>query len=290
MTNEIKHKLIQTNSFIDEAFDKQTADFKLIIRLGIDGAVITVNEVLKNKYIAFESFIFQNVYSFDVINELLEELIKESKIIKQKYKLVICIIVNDIATLVPKAIFEEERKKTYLKLNVFLEEEELVLVDELKSLDAKNVFGLSLPVKTKLDHLFNNIYYHHSSSVLIEALLKQNKNKTGKKIIIHVQLSHFQVIVIEGKNLLFYNTFNHHSAEDFIYYLLFVCEQLHLNPESIALVFLGEIEKNSTIYAITQKYIRNIQFGERYDDGDYSYQLQHFPKHFYFTLFTNHLA
>lgn len=290
MTTELKHKLIQANSFIDESFDTELADLKLIIRLSVDGVLITVNEVLKNKFIAFESFIFQNVYSVELVNELLDELIKKSKLIKHKYKQLICIIVNDSATIVPKAIYEEDKKKLYLKFNTLLDDDDLILTDELKSLDAKNIFSINAGIQAKLNNLNGNIQYHHSSTILIETLLKQNKNKTGKKIIVHTQLSHFQIVVIEGKNLLFYNTFNHHSAEDFIYYLLFVCEQLQLNPENIELTLIGEIEKNSTIYSITQKYIRHVKFGERYDNADYSYQLQDFPKHFYFTLFTNHLA
>ena len=142
-----------------------------------------------------------------------------------------------------------------------LDDDDLILKDELKSLDAKNIFSINAGIQAKLNNLNGNIQYHHSSTILIETLLQQNKNNTGKKIIVHTQLSHFQIVVIEGKNLLFYNTFNHHSAEDFIYYLLFVCEQLQLNPENIELTLIGEIEKNSTIYSITQKYIRHVKFG-----------------------------
>ncbi len=60
--------------------------------------------------------------------------------------------------------------------------------------------------------------------------------------------------------------------------------------ENIEVVLLGEIERNSLLYAIAQKYIRNLKWGERKGDVDYSYQLQTLPKHFYFTLFSNYLG
>ena len=123
---------------------------------------------------------------------------------------------------------------------------------------------------------------------MIDTLVLQNKNQTGKKLFVHVQPSHFEAVTIDGKQLLFYNTFNYHSAEDFVYYLLFVCEQLQLNPETIDVILLGEIERNSTIYTLTQKYIRKIKFGERNDGAQYSYQLQTLPVHYYFTLFNNY--
>lgn len=289
MQTEHKNKTTQVNSFIDEAFNPAyVSTFQLIIQISIDNILITVNEKAGNKYIAFENYSFQNVGNFDDVAEILESLIKESKLIRHKYKSVVCIIVNNLSTLVPAALFEEDRKKMYLKFNAELQGDEMVMVDDLKSMDTKNVFAVPFSIKSKLDYEFSNIKYHHASSALIDTLISKNKNQTGNKCFVHVQQSHFEVIVIDGKKLLFYNTFNYHSAEDFVYYLLFVFEQLHLNPENIEVILLGEIERNSTIYSLTQKYIRKLKFGERNDGAQYSYQLQTLPTHYYFTLFNNY--
>ena len=291
MVTELKSRLTQVNSFIDEAFDiKRIADFQLVLQLGNDGLQATVLDKEKNKYIAFEHYSFQNVFEADLLTDLFDLAAKESRIIGQRYKTVSCSLVNTQSTLVPAALFEDDRRAMYLKFNTTLEGNELVLSDELKNLDAKNVFAIPFSLKAKLDSTYNRISYHHFSSGLIEDVLLQNKNQSKKKLVVHVQPSHFEAIVVEGKKLLFYNTFNHHSAEDFIYYLLFVCEQLQLNPETIETVLIGEIEKSSAIYAIMQKYIRHIAFGERADHSDYSYQLQTFPKHFYYSLFNNFLV
>ncbi len=289
MQTEIKNKITQVNSFIDEAFNPAyVSTFQLIIQISIDNILVAVNERGGNKYIAFENYTFQNVYNFDGVADLLDTLSKESKLIKHKYKSAVCIIVNNLSTLVPNALFDEDRVKMYLKFNAELQGDEMVLVDNLKSMDSKNVFALPLSIKSKLDYLFSNIKYHHASSALIDTLVLQNKNQTGKKLFLHVQPSHFEAVTIDGKQLLFYNTFNYHSAEDFVYYLLFVCEQLQLNPETIDVILLGEIERNSTIYTLTQKYIRKLKFGERNDGAQYSYQLQTLPTHYYFTLFNNY--
>ncbi len=291
MASVLQNKITCTDSLIDEAFDsEQTRGFKLHIQLGIDGAVLTVNEKKTNKYIAFERYNFQQTYTFDDVCMLLDEIIQKSPLVKHVYHAVDCVVVNNLSTLVPKAVFEEEKIQTYLKFNVALAGDEYIVSDELRVLDAKNIFALPQCLKTKLDQLFPTINYHHFSSVLIDSLLRQHKNQGVKKLFVHIQPSHFQIIVLEGKSLLFYNTFNHHTAEDFIYYLLFVCEQLHLNPEKTELVLLGEVDKNSAIYAIAHKYIRNLSFGERSDAADFSYQLQNLPKHSYFTLFNTYLS
>lgn len=306
MSTEIKNKITLASSFIDEAFDAQkVSDYQLTIQIGSDGILVAINEKhvpghstaarttsnepQKNKFIAFESYRFQYIYGFAAISDILDVLTVESKLIPHKYGTVACVIVNNLSTIIPSPLFENDKKGMYLKFNATLQIDDLVEIDELKNLDAKNIFALPSGLKKKLGDLYNKVTYHHFSSVLIEGLLFQNKNQIIKKLFVHVQPSHFEALVIEGKKLLFYNTFNHHTAEDFIYYLLFVCEQLQLNPENIEVVLLGEIEKNSEIYSITQKYIRNLKFAERTDDADFSYQLQTIPKHNHFTIFNNYL-
>lgn len=290
MTTEVKNKITLANSFIDEAFDeKKTLDYQLIIQMGMDSVWIAIHEKQKNKFIAFQNFTFQNVYGFDIVAELLDVLMKESRLMPHPYSAVSCVVVNNLSTIIPNPLFENDSKEMYLKFNAALQGDELVMADEIKNLDAKNVFALPAGLKNKLASFYKNIRYHHFSTVLIEGLLIQNKNQTIKKLFVHIQPTHFEAILIEGKNLIFYNTFNHHTPEDFIYYLLFVCEQLSLNPEIVEVILVGEVEKSSDIYAIAQKYIRNLKFGERIDDAQFCYQLQTLPKHFYFTLFNNFL-
>lgn len=291
MTTEIKNKLTQLHSFIDEAFDaKKTTSYQLLLQIGISDIQVAIQDKQKNKYIALEKYNISNAYNFEVVAELFDTLLKESKLIDHKFQSVACIIVNNLSTLVPNVLYEDDRKKMYLKFNASLEGSEFIVVDEIRSLDAKNVFALPFSIKAKLDSQYNNVKYHHSSSTLIDTLVSNNKNQTGKKLYVHVQETHFETLVIDGKNLIFYNTFNYHSPEDFIYYLLFAFEQLQLNPEKTETILLGEVEKSSDIYSVSQKYIRTLKFAERSVDSDYSYQLQTLPKHFYFTLFNNFLA
>ena len=291
MTTEIKNKITQVHSFIDEAFStKKTSSYQLTLQIGMSDIHITVNDKLTNKFIALEKYALQQVYDFDGVTEQLDTILRESKLTDHKFQSVYCTIANHTSTLVPNQLYESDRKKMYLKFNASLEGDEFISVDEIKSIEAKNVFAIPLSIKAKLDGQYLNVNYHHISSTLIDVLVAQNKNQSGKKLIVHVQSDQFQVLLLDGKNFLFYNTFNYHSSEDFIYYLLFVCEQLQLNPEKIETILLGEIEKTSVAYPLIHKYIRHLKFGERTDNYDYSYQLQTLPKHFYFTLFNSYLS
>lgn len=291
MTTEIKNKLILVNSFVDEAFDaKKTSSYQLLLQIGIAKMLTGIYDKQKNKYIALETYSLANVHNFEGVADLIDDLFKQSKIAKNNFGAVTCVIVNNLSTIVPTALYEEDRKKMYLKFNASLAGNELVVTDELRSLNAKNIFAIPFSIKAKLDAEYNNITYVHASSTLIDPLVAMNKNQTGKKLYVHIQETHFETVVIDGKNLVFYNTFNYQTPEDFIYYLLFVYEQLQLNPEKIETIFLGEIEKTSAIYTLANKYIRTLKFGARGEGADLSYQLQTLPKHFHFTLFNSYLS
>jgi len=290
MVIENKYKISKIQSLIDETFDKNKSVFyQLNMQVSTDGIFIAVYDFGTLKYNAFEHFTFQNVFQLDNITDIIDDLSKESALFNLKYKKVNCLLTHNISTLVPNALYDDEKKKQFLKLNTDLNSLSIVLADELKILDAKNVFALPVGLKSKLDYLHSNIVYHHFSSGLIESLLTQTKNQNKKQLFAHVQGSHFEAIVIDEKKLVFYNSFNYHTAEDFMYYLLFVCEQLELNPETIELVLLGEIESNSKLYSLISKYVRTIKFGERNDSNNYSYKLQTLPKHFYYSIFNQYI-
>ncbi len=289
MTTDLKKKITQLHSFIDEAFDeKKTASYQLLLQMGVNDIQVAIHDKQQNKYIALEKYVVSNTDNFEALTDLFDILSKESKLIDHVFQSVICLIVSNLSTLVPSVLFEEDKKEIYLNFNASLTEDEVIMTDEINSLDAKNIFALPASLKTKLNHKYSNVKYHHASSALIDTLTANNKNQTGKKIYIHIESTHFEILLIEGKNLIFYNSFNYHSTEDFIYYVLFVFEQLQLNPEKTETILLGEVEKSSALFTLTNKYIRNIKFAERTVDSDYSYQLQTLPKHFNFTLFNSY--
>jgi hypothetical protein len=221
---------------------------------------------------------------------LVSQVCESSKLLKNRYTDVECRVANHLCTLVPKALFEEDRKKKYLKFNSSLEGDELIMHNSLQSPDAVSVFAVPFTLKSKLDAQYSQVKYSHMSAALISSIMLQALNSTSTQVYVHVQSSCFQVLVTEGKKLLFYNTFFHHTAEDFIYYLLFVFEQLQLSADKNEVILVGEIERTSTIFSLSQKYIRNIRFGERRDEAELAYQLQTFPRHYYFSVFNSFSA
>ena len=65
---------------------------------------------------------------------------------------------------------------------------------------------------------------------------------------INIAETYFDLVVTKKNALQLYNRFEYQTKEDFIYYVLFVSEQLGLNTEEFECVLMGAIKKtmNST--------------------------------------------
>ena len=149
----------------------------------------------------------------------------------------------------------------YLNFNVKTLATDFITFDDLEALNAKNVYVPYVNINNYLFQNFGEFEYKHHSTVLIEKLLKNTTTKE-KTMFVNVSKTSLDIVVLENKKLLLSNAFSYDSKEDFIYYVLFVAEQLNLDVQEFPLYLLGEITLKSKTYKITYKYIKNVSFLE----------------------------
>ena len=215
------------------------------------------------------TFIALNDYDFVEPNNSPQRLIANissifgnDELLKQHYNSVSVTHINDLFTLVPKPLFNEDRLQDYVSFNTKVYPQDYLVFDELKNMDIVSVFIPFVNINNFLIDQFSHFEYKHNSTVLIENLLAIYKYSLVPKVFAHMANGHFELIVIANKKLQFYNTFKFSTKEDFIYYVLFTAEQLKLNPEKFEFLFLGSIEKTDDIFAMAYKYIRNVSLLE----------------------------
>lgn len=203
---------------------------------------------------------------------------------------VTCAIAHPKFTLVPSALFDDENKNSLLGFNHPIANGEKTHSDSLRNLDARNLFTIDRELESSMRKQFPNIYFLHNATAFIEGLLVQNKNKTGKKVFANFSSSYFEVVILEGSELLFSNAFKYKTPEDIAYYILFVYEQLHLNPEEVELTLSGEIEKTAKEHTLLYNYIRHVKFAALPDSFKYSYKFDEVQEHRFFSLFNQYLV
>jgi hypothetical protein len=283
-------RLIQPSiHFRDAAFDVSHCEkFCLVLQIGGDNLTLAVLDNLTNDFLAFEQYTFRKVNSERLLAEQIEKLIAEHEWLTGGFKRVDAMVVTEKFTLVPAAFFDSTKISDYLKFNQPVKESESIINDVLRNTDARNVYAFDSQLEKTLKKISSTIRIRHHLSPLIEKNLSANKNKSGRRAFAHVQHQRFDLIISEAGKLLLANTFTFQTSEDFIYYLLFACEQLKMNPESLELEITGEIETNSALSAITKKYVRNVKFGQRPVEARFAKEFEQFPSHFFYNLFSLH--
>ena len=251
----------------------------------IDEAEITcaVADKKDRKFIALESWEF----SPENRKAQLEQIRFNSKVLHpENYRNVICCSGFRNSTLVPVPLYEADTAEQHLHLSHRKQQGEVLHTDEILQLEARNIFAIPADCSEIISNWFRHAEIHHTSTALIEYLLTTNRNRNDEIMTVNVHRTYLEIIVIKGRVLLLYNCFNYETPEEFVYYLLFVCEQLHLNPDHVVVQFAGEIEKSDSLFQLTSRYVRNAGMVSRPEILDYSAVIHELPSHFHFNLFS----
>lgn len=271
-------------NLLDESFDpKKSSAYHLSMLISDTDFSFCILDITTSKYLALQSFVLtpKKVIDFSVLSPLGEG---------GSWGSVTCSIAHSKFTLVPAALFDEENKESLFSFNHPLDSEEKIHSDTLRNLDAKNIFTISGSVESLVRKQFVNVHFMHNSTAFIEGLLIRNKNNSAKKVFADFHSSYFEIAILDGRTLLFNNAFNYKTPEDIAYYILFVYEQLHLNPEEVELVLSGGIEKTDQEHSLLYNYIRHVKFASLPDEFKYSYKFDEVQHHKFFSLFTQYLC
>ena len=258
-----KHMAITNNS------SNKLTYLDLSIQLSLSGLSFCILDKDANTIKEVKEFRFdKRLNPLEVLDELKELFTKET-ILNNSFTNITIVHDNDISTLVPKDLFNKNHLADYLKFNSKILKSDFIAYDSIPENNSVNVYVPYININNYIYDKFGDFIFKHVSSVLIESLLKIEKDSTANKVYVHVSFNHFEIIIIKDGKLILYNTFAYNSNEDFIYYILFTAEQLNLDPDTLNLVFIGDIAEGDQLYNITYKYIRNISFGNRNDNFKY---------------------
>lgn len=233
---------------------------ELSIQINLNGLSFCILNKTQNtieflKTIPFE----QKSTPVDILNHLKAEL-SSNTVFSEDFSAVLVIHQNELATLVPEALYDAEHKTDYLKFNSKILSNDFITEDNISVNKSVNVYVPYVNINNYIFETFGEFVYKHSSSVLIDSLLQNSKVTEHPIVYININKSSLEVLVVENNKLQLFNVFEYHSKEDFIYYILFVFEQLKLDVETTAIELSGAIELGDDLYVILYKYVRHVNF------------------------------
>lgn len=254
-----------------------------------------VTDTERNRCLLLEDFQLNNITSPDQLIKVLGEIYDDHHILQAGYwKSIKLAIKNPYFSLVPNALFDKEFLKEYLELNCLVKKDgtEEILYYKQNSTDAVNIF----PADKKILDWFiksyptQSIKIVHHTSPLIEGLLINTSSNEEPSVFIYAEKSMFTLLVVKNKKLEFINSFTFNTTEDFVYYVMFVFDQLQLNPDTSNITLWGDIVPDSPIYKKLYKYIRKISLGQKPKSLYFGYHFDEILDHSFFDLYNMHLC
>jgi hypothetical protein len=280
-------RILPNFSYTDESFIKENSyHYSLAIEISYDWIVYLVFDEVKNNYIVIESFNFNKVFNESQLVSSFQNIIDNHDNLKLNYEKTNIVFKSSKYTFIPSPLFVVGEEERYLTFNQEILNSETTLKDFVKNADLFNIYAIPKLLQNFLEDNFKNHKLSHHLTSLVEIIVNKYKNlDENKTVFINLGQSFLDVLVLENQKLLLCNTFQFKTGEEFIYYLMFVFEQMKLNPEKNNLTIIGEIEKDSALYGYIEKYIRNISFIERNNAFKYSYLFDKIPQHYFYNLF-----
>ena len=230
---------------------------KLSIQIDLNGLSFSVLDNSNKRISSLKTFAKERILTPLELLDFLKFIIDTEHLKDKSFDSVTIIYKNELSTLVPKELFDEEFIADYLKFNNKILPTDFISFDELNN-QTVNVFVPLVNINNFIYDTFGTFTYKHFSTVYIDYVLNNLINYQDTKMFVNVDENLFEILVVKDGKLVFFNTFNYSTEEDFIYYILFTAEQLKLNPEVFPLVFTGNIKENSPLFDITYKYVRNV--------------------------------
>jgi len=232
---------------------------KLSIQVSLNGLSFCILDQKDNKISYFKKINFEKQLDPIKILSEIELIYEQEDPLNQPVSEVVLLFTNSLFSLVPEPLFDENNAASYLKFNTKILKTDFIAFDKIP----KDIINIYIPYANITNYFFDKygeFEYRHSLSVLIESLSNITTENNKPKVYLHSHLNSYELVVIENKKLIFANSFEFDTKEDFLYYLLFTAEQLNLDPLKFELVLLGDISKESDEYKMTWNYIKNISF------------------------------
>ncbi len=284
-----QYTLIQNK--LDESFNLQeTRNYSLAIQFNESEFTYCILDLKRNKYIVLQQFKrieykAAQTKSKHPFQDFLNHLMMDMPWLKNPYKSVLIAYEGKRSTFIPGPLFDPAERDHYLQFNFHSEGEEQSYSDHLVPFDTHLVFPVPVSTDGAIHHHYPSVRIHHLASVLIESIWINYKNRiNSSRVFLHLRENIFDLVLFDGRQLSYCNAFQYQNAEDIAYYLIFVLEQLSINPENIPVVLLGKAERNASLYELLARYIRHIEFGKRNEAFKYSYSINQLSPHAFYPL------
>jgi hypothetical protein len=278
-------------SIVDDSFDHNiTLSYFLSIRITPDGFSFCTLDPVRNKFIQIQNITFDP--TGDPLKQS-ESCFKTIEKLNLPYKKTLILLPTQNSTLVPAGLYNEDQKDVWMQFvhsspqtnESIHTKEDSIIANPIKLADAINLFRVNDKLASLMKRQFQEPQFFHQHTPIIENHLSTNLTDGDRQLMfINLEFSYFDIFIFGKNNLKLCNTFNNSSSNDFIYFTLFVFEQMKLNSSTVSVIISGHHPAFSEMVNHLKKYLKNIQLAQFPHQFQYSHLFRDVDASAYHTL------
>ena len=274
-------------SLFDQSFVDQKSQLELYFHLGKVKLHVGFLNANSLQFVGFEEYALGENKNW---SQTLESLRLIVPYFPKEFKKVSIAICSSSFVVSPTALYDQHLKSELFHLNHSEKVSSADLLShEVKSQQLNIVFKVPFLIQNLFQAHFGPCAFVHESSVFLE-IANTFKQKSNNQLLAHIYDDHFQLVYLKNQKLFFYNQFEYKSVEDFMYYLLYVIEQLEIDREQVPLQLMGKIEKDSPLFEMVFKYVRMVSIAELDQSIKNSQVLSQIKMTHFYNLFNQYLC
>ena len=268
----------------DETFDPANpAAYNLYLLAGPTRLALAVADVERQKFVALEEY--------QLATGGLPALAAQHDFLGQRgWNAVRLALTGHAFTLLPTALFRAGDEAAALRLHHTPAPTETVRHTTHPGQELVKVFAADAAVAGWLaaTHGTSGRLLHHTSA-LLAGLMHQRGAAAPRRLYLNPGPQELTLVVM-GQHLEYCNVFACTTAEDVVYYTVLVMQELNLDPDQDEVTVWGELTPDSAVFSLLRTYVRNVRFGSRPGNVQFSYRLNDVFEYRYFDLFSLHFA
>jgi len=265
--------------------------YRLSVLLAPDGFSFLVSHLNTQKILSISvyktarfSSLTDDFIGWPEKDETYFDLLKKVEIVEQHFQRIDIAIASHKITVAPFAFLEAGIAEELMSAAHFKNDVEEILSEEIANGGA--VASILIPgyIKQNCETIFAGANLHCAASVMAKGILRKQPTTNLRQVFINLQSRYFELVVIQGSNLLYLNTFKYAEPSDVLYFVVFVLEQLGLTPTDETITLLGDFSESTAILSQLKLYCASLVYIEKPNELEYGEVLVGTAFHKYFTL------
>ncbi len=231
-------------------------DNKLSIQVSLYGLSLLIRKAQENQMLHVS---FDEPAGLDLAEKVRDEL-NTLNIRLSGYNKVQVFHHHPFHVFVPESFYDKNKEKSYLQYNIKVFKSDVTQADDIKPLEAKNVYLPFVHLNNYLLEQYPDFEYFHSATAFLEFAWKDlNQNNRKHAVYIRLFSNDFQMAVFKDRKWIFFNTFSLEKPDDLLYYFFFIWEELQLDGFGPEILIVSQTDENTEFIDALKDFRQGMQ-------------------------------